>query len=159
MNKEDYPKPARDIGYDEMMTYVDNLVKQVAEYNPDQIIGIARSGMPFATFVAQKLDLDLGYYNPKYHHFMPAVEPKRIVFIDENFVSGGTQKDVHEFMAEYMPNVEYKLGVVMLDYFCPDKDCMSGTVLDFWANSMACFFKPIAIEERGVRFRDVTDCV
>jgi hypothetical protein len=24
---------------------------------------------------------------------------------------------------------------------------------------MACFFKPIKIEERGVRYRDVTDCV
>jgi hypothetical protein len=87
------------------------------------------------------------------------------VFIDENFVSGGTQKQIHSFMKEHNPTIEYTLGCVMLDLFCPDKACLYGKMLDFWADDMACFFKPISIEERGVRFRDdnkfktVTDCI
>jgi hypothetical protein len=166
MTKEDYPLPARSIGYDEMMQYCDALMEKVAKYNPDEIIGVARSGMPFATFIAQKLNLDLGYYNPKHGHFVPAKSTsKRIVFIDENFVSGGTQKQIHSFMKEHNPTIEYTLGCVMLDLFCPDKACLYGKMLDFWADDMACFFKPISIEERGVRFRDdnkfktVTDCI
>jgi len=159
MNKDDYPLPARAIDYQEMMKYCDILMEKVAKYNPDEIIGVARSGMPFATFIAQKLDLDLGYYNPKYENFMSATagtdKPfKRVVFIDENFVTGRTQKQIRAFMAKAFPNVEYTMGCVMLDLFCPDKECLHGKLLDFWADDMACFFKPIAIEERGKRFRD-----
>lgn len=155
MNKDMYPFPARSIGYDEMMQYTDVLMEKVAAWKPDEIIGIARSGMPFATFIAQKLNLDLGYYNPKYEIFVPAKqESKRIIFIDENFVSGGTQAQVHAYMEKHKLDYEYHLGCVMLDLFCPDKNCMHGKILDFWADDMACFFKPIDIEERGVRFRD-----
>jgi hypothetical protein len=155
MTKDDYPKPARAIGYDEMMGYCDILMLKVAEYNPDEIIGVARSGMPFATFIAQKLGLDLGYFNPKHGLFLPANwGSKKVFFIDENFVSGGTQAYIRKYMFEEAPEMEYKLGCVMLDLFCPDKNCEYGKLLDFWAEDMACFFKPIAIEDRGARFRD-----
>jgi len=155
MNKDMYPLPARAIGYDEMMRYCDNLMVKVAAWKPDEIIGVARSGMPFATFIAQKLNLDLGYYNPKFEHFQVAnPNSKRIMFIDENFVSGGTQKQIHQFMEKIKYEHEYMVGCVMLDLFCPDKNCLYGKLLDFWADDMACFFKPINIEERGVRFRD-----
>ena len=60
MTKERYPKPARAIGYDEMMLYTDQLALKVQEYAPDEIIGVARSGLPFATFIAQKLEAAAG---------------------------------------------------------------------------------------------------
>jgi len=155
MQPSDYPNPARSIEYDEMMQYTDALMMKIAEYNPDEIVGVARSGLPFATFIAQKLDLDVGYFNPKFGHFQMAVPSrKRVVFVDENFVSGRTQSQIRDFMAANHPNIEYKLACVMLDSFCPDQDCMYGVFLDFWATNMACFFKPVAIENRGVRFRD-----
>ena len=42
----------------------------------------------------------------------------------------------------------------MLDSFCPDKDCVYGKELDFWATEIACFFKPYLIEEKGNKYRD-----
>ena len=156
MTEHDYPMPARVVGYDEVIQYTDNIVNDIHEYNPDQIIGVARSGMPFATFVSQKLGLDMGYFNPKYEKFSFAsnLTPKRIVFVDENFVSGNTQAKIRDFMKVNYPEIEYKLACVMLDMYCPDKDCIHGKFLDFWALDIACFFKPISIEQRGVRYRD-----
>ena len=57
-----YPLPPRSIPYDEVIGYCDTLIEKVKEFNPTEIIGVARSGMPFATFIAQKMKLDLGYY-------------------------------------------------------------------------------------------------
>ena len=139
-----------------MMLYTDQLALKVQEYAPDEIIGVARSGLPFATFIAQKLGLDVGYFNPKHGRYMQARESsKRVYFVDENFVSGGTQQEIREFMAQNHPTIQYAMGCVMLDLFCPDRDCDHGTLLDFWADSMACFFKGCDIDvDRGVRFRD-----
>jgi adenine/guanine phosphoribosyltransferase-like PRPP-binding protein len=155
-NKEDYPKPARAIGYDEMMHYTDQLAIQVRDYAPDEIIGVARSGLPFAAFIGQKLGLDVGYFNPKVGRYLQANDAsRRVYFVDENFVSGGTQREIREFMAQHHPEVEYQIGCVMLDLFCPDRACDHGVLLDFWADSMACFFKGCDISvDRGVRFRD-----
>ena len=156
MAKEDYPNPARSIGYDEMIGYTDQLALRVQAYAPDEIIGVARSGLPFATFIAQKLDLDVGYFNPKHGKYLQANDrSRRVFFVDENFVSGQTQREIRQFMATNHPDIEYAIGCVMLDLFCPDHDCEYGVLLDFWADSMACFFKGCDIElDRGVRFRD-----
>lgn len=150
-----YPNAPRRIEYNEVIQYCDVLIEKVKDYNPTEIIGVARSGMPFATFIAQKMKLDLGYYNPKYNIFSTCnnIDNARLLFIDENFVTGNTQSLIRNLMND-KNNTQYKVGCIMLDLFCPDKDCVYGKLLDFWATDIACFFKPYLIEEKGNKFRD-----
>ncbi len=151
----EYPLDPRSISYDEVMYYCDTLIQKVKQYDPTEIVGVARSGMPFATFIAQKMNLDLGYYNPTYGSFVTCkpLDGARLLFIDENFVTGNTQSKIKALMVD-KPQADYLIGCVMLDMFCPDRDCVYGKELDFWATDIACFFKPYLIEEKGNKYRD-----
>jgi hypothetical protein len=156
MNK--YPMPSRAIPYGEVISYCVDLLPEIREYNPDQIIGVSRSGMPFATFLAQKLNLDLGMYNPRNNGFMLGkpldISNPKLLFVDENFVSGRTQQQIRNFMDLTYPTVDYRLCCIMLDLYCPDRICLYGKLLDFWATDIACFFKPIDFDKQGIRHRD-----
>lgn len=151
----EYPLEPRSIDYDEVIDYCNILIQKVKKYNPTEIIGVARSGMPFATFIAQKMNLDLGYYNPTYELFVTCkpLDGARLLFVDENFVTGNTQSKIRNLMATKQ-EASYLISCIMLDMFCPDRDCIYGKELDFWALDIACFFKPYLIEEKGNKYRD-----
>jgi hypothetical protein len=156
---EDYPNPRRSINYDEVMEYVDQLTEIAREWKPTQIIGVARSGMPYATWVAQALGLDLGMYNPKFDQLcvVPINKsgPNRFMVIDETFERGNTQAKIKEAFDIniqrrnlFFINSQVLIASVFVDHFHPYKnDCCYVKELDFWCDGIAGVNKKISVEE------------
>ena len=78
----------RPMTYGEMLMYLNILADQVKKYNPDEIIGVSRSGMPYATWISQILNIKhLGYLNLDNKEIcLSNKSSKRVVIIDDNIV-------------------------------------------------------------------------
>lgn len=149
-----YPDTARSINYVEAITDCRTLATQLLDV--DQIIGIARSGMPYATWIAQMLNVDLGYYNPKGDILTTVGNPKKIAFIDETSEWGHTQNRIRTEMQKH-PQIDYVIGSVWIDMFHPQfngyeaDDVVYGRKLTSWIIKYAGVEKNFTIDRAKFR--------
>lgn len=158
MNKyTDFPEQPRIMSDAEGEVLFQTMLKQIADYNPDEIIAVHRSGFSYAMWVAQILKLPLGVYFSKKPQLVLDTDPKKVVFVDDNILSGTTYAATKEFMAKHYPNVEYKWAVLFSDWNATPEDIrneiIQGTRLPYFAEEPMWGSRKVSADY-GVRFRD-----
>jgi hypoxanthine phosphoribosyltransferase len=126
----------REMTEHEGRVYFDNMLLQIKEYNPKEIIAVARSGFSYAAYVAQRLDLPLGVYYPGENFLYRTTSHKRIVFVDDNTVLGGTYEHTKDYMKQEHPDTEWTWAVFFADWNTPKKvrdSIIYGTRLAYFA--------------------------
>jgi hypoxanthine phosphoribosyltransferase len=130
----------------EMLVYLNILADQVKQYNPDEIIGVSRSGLPYATWISQILDIKhLGYLNLANKEIcLSNKSSKRVFIIDDNVVNGDSYIQITKLMQHY-PNLEYKFGVLFTDSvktpYWIKQQVIKGTDLDYFATTVPGIMK------------------
>jgi orotate phosphoribosyltransferase len=84
-----------------------DMILEAVEEEPDVVIGIATSGIPIATMIAEELNVDLSVYYPKklredsdrkvsgfFSGNYARIEGKRCVAVDDIVTSGSTLKEL-----------------------------------------------------------------
>ena len=117
--------------------YFHAMVQQVRVYNPDEIIGVARSGLALAQWTAELLNLPLGFYEPNTQQFVCQPQSQRLVFVDDNCVSGETYQEVKQWLTQHHPTKTMKWAVLFSDAVktaqATQQEIIQGTVLDYFA--------------------------
>jgi hypoxanthine phosphoribosyltransferase len=146
------------MSYEEMLVYLNILADQVKKYNPDEIIGVSRSGMPYATWISQMLDIKhLGYLNLANKEIcLSNKSSKRVFIIDDNVVEGRSYIEIKKLMLDY-PHLDYKFGVLFTDnvktpYWIKEQ-VIKGVDLDYFATSVPGIMK---VYKPYVRSRDAS---
>lgn len=150
--------------YAEMVKYVGILAEQVKTFNPDEIVGVARSGMPYATWVAQILNIKhLGYLNIENQELVLSNKnARRIMVIDDNTVSGSSYYTIKELMDSlrktlplplFKPKFEWRFGVLFTDSLATPEEVkeevFSGVDLDYYATSVPGMMKNFKYKVRS----------
>lgn len=136
----------RAMSHDEMLVYLNILAAQVKLYNPDEIIGVSRSGMPYATWISQMLNIKhLGYLNLANKEIcLSNKQSQRVVIIDDNIVEGRSYCEIIKLMQSY-PQLKYKFGVLFTDNvktpYWIKQQVFKGTDLDYFATSVPGIMK------------------
>jgi hypothetical protein len=136
----------RPMAHGEMLTYLNILAYQIKQYNPDEIIGVSRSGMPYATWISQMLNIKhLGYLNLDNKEIcLSNKSSNRVVIIDDNIVEGRSYIEITKLMLNYS-NLDYKFGVLFTDAVkTPDwikQQVIKGKDLDYFASSVPGLMK------------------
>ena len=104
MSQTTFPEQSRKMTDVEAEAYFNKMLTQIKEFNPNEIVAVARSGFSYAMWVAQELKLPLGAYWAERAELIIGSDPERIVFIDDNILSGTTYKATKMFMTRYYPN-------------------------------------------------------
>lgn len=156
MNKFlDFPESPRKMPKSEGKQYFRHMLKQIDEFQPDEIIAVSRSGFSYAMWVAQKLKLPLGCYWPKSKKLVSDnPDSKRIVFVDDNILQGTTYLETKEVMKD-LP-YEWKWAVLFSDWHTPctiRDEIIQGTRLPYFAEEPIWGSKKIS-QDYGVRYRD-----
>jgi adenine/guanine phosphoribosyltransferase-like PRPP-binding protein len=155
---KDFPEQPRHISLEEGEAMYQHALKQIKEYGPDEIVAVHRSGFSYAMWTAQILKLPLGVYFPK----KPLItfdsdNPKKVVFVDDNILSGTTYNATKEFMAKNYPNVEFKWAVLFSDWNAtPERvrnEIIQGARLPYFAEEPMWGSRKIS-KAPGVRHRD-----
>ncbi|ADB57257.1 orotate phosphoribosyltransferase-like protein [Archaeoglobus profundus] len=87
-----------------------DMIYETVDKNPDVVVGIATSGIPIATFVAEALDADLSMYYPKklkwegegsrvggvFSENFAKVDEKNCVIVDNVITTGNTIRETIE---------------------------------------------------------------
>lgn len=145
----------RELSFDGMLGWLDEITDRVAEFAPSEIVPIARSGFIYGAWVAQKLALPVGAYWPDRQILVIRPETKRVVFVDDNTLSGATYLAIKKFMAENHPDVEFKLAVLFSDHKTPREvldEIITAEVADYYIASP--FPGQMKVCTPNVRFRD-----
>jgi hypoxanthine phosphoribosyltransferase len=157
MNKfTDFPKQPHVMNDVEGESYFDSMVKQIANFKPNEIVAVARSGFSYAMWTAQILKLPLGAYWAERGELITGSDPERIVFVDDNILSGTTYKDTKLFMERYYPNTEWRWAVLFSDWHTPEEvrnEIIQGTRLPYFAEEPMWGSRKIS-QDYGVRYRD-----
>ena len=157
MNKfTDFPEQPRIMSNVEGEQYYNNMLAQIAEFKPTEIVAVARSGFSYAMWVAQELKLPLGAYWPDLSNMFNTRDPERIVFVDDNILQGTTYKATKEYMAKYYPNVEWRWAVLFSDWHTPEQvrdQIIQGTRLPYFAEEPMWGSRKVSADY-GVRYRD-----
>lgn len=158
MNKfTDFPEDPRWMTDKEGQEYFDNMVRQIAEFAPDEIIAVNRSGFSYAMWAAQRLKLPLGVYWPATDFIVRASEGKRIVFVDDNTVKGETYLQCKKLLSEDpYSGVEWKWAVLFTDWNTPEEirnDVIQGIRLPYFAEEPMWGSMKVS-QAAGVRSRD-----
>ena len=158
MNKyTDFPEQPRIMSNAEGEELFQTMLKQIADYDPDEIIAVHRSGFSYAMWVAQILKLPLGVYFPKKPQLNLDSKPKKVVFVDDNILSGSSYKEAKEFMSIVYPDIEYKWAVLFSDWNATPESVRSeiirGTRLPYFAEEPMWGSRKVS-KEYGVRHRD-----
>lgn len=157
MNKfTDFPEQPRIMSNAEGEQYYNNMLAQIAEFKPTEIVAVARSGFSYAMWVAQELKLPLGAYWPDLSDMFNTRDPERIVFVDDNILQGTTYKATKEYMAKYYPNVEWRWAVLFSDWHTPEEvrdQIIQGTRLPYFAEEPMWGSRKVSADY-GVRYRD-----
>jgi len=157
MNKfTDFPEQPRIMTNDEGEKYFNNMVSQINDFKPNEIIAVARSGFSYAMWTAQILKLPLGAYWSERGELITGSDPERIVFVDDNILSGTTYKDTKLFMSRYYPNTEWRWAVLFSDWLTPElvrNEIIQGVRLPYFAEEPMWGSKKVSVDY-GVRFRD-----
>jgi len=152
----DFPEQPRVMRDAEGEAYFSIMLAQIADFNPNEIIAVARSGFSYAMWVAQMLKLPLGAYWAERGELVTGSDPERIVFVDDNIVSGSTYKDTKLFMERYYPNTEWRWAVLFTDWHTPKEICdevIQGVKLPYFAEEPMWGSKKIS-QDYGIRYRD-----
>jgi hypoxanthine phosphoribosyltransferase len=154
---KDFPEQPRIMSNAEGEELFQTMLKQIADYNPDEIIAVHRSGFSYAMWVAQILKLPLGVYFPKKPQLNLDSKPKKVVFVDDNILSGSSYKDATEFMSIVYPDIEFKWAVLFSDWNATPEsvrnEIIQGTRLTYFAEEPIWGSRKVS-KEYGVRFRD-----
>lgn len=157
MNKyTDFPEQPKTMGNAEGELYFDNMVSQIAEFKPNEIVAVARSGFSYAMWTAQILKLPLGAYWAERGELITGSDPERIVFVDDNILSGTTYKDTKLFMERYYPDTEWRWAVLFSDWHTPEEvrnEIIQGTRLPYFAEEPMWGSRKIS-QDYGIRYRD-----
>lgn len=158
MNKfEDFPEQPRVMSDAEGEELFQNMLRQIAEFKPDVIIAVNRSGFSYAMWVAQILKLPLGVYYPKQGYcIIPAQRPKRVVFVDDNILQGTTFTAAQRYMEKSYPGIDYKWAVLFSDWHTPEnvRDAIiQGTRLPYFAEEPMWGSRKVSADY-GIRYRD-----
>jgi hypoxanthine phosphoribosyltransferase len=157
MNKfTDFPEQPRIMSNAEGEQYYNNMLAQIAEFKPTEIVAVARSGFSYAMWVAQELKLPLGAYWPDLSDMFNTRDPERIVFVDDNILQGTTYKATKEYMTKYYPNVEWRWAVLFSDWHTPEEvrdQIIQGTRLPYFAEEPMWGSRKVSADY-GVRYRD-----
>ena len=159
MNKyTDFPEQPRKMLDEEGEELFQRILKQIAEYNPNEIIAVHRSGFSYASWISQILKLPLGVYFPKKPQVIfDSDNPKKVVFVDDNILRGTTYKATKEFMAQNHPNVEFKWAVLFSDWNDTPKqienEIIQGARLPYFAEEPMWGSRKVS-KDYGVRHRD-----
>ena len=135
--------------------YFHTMLMQIKKYEPDQIVAVARSGFSYAMWVAQILKLPLGVY---YNNTQLVIEnnSKRIVFVDDNIMSGTTFATTKDFMSQNYPSVEWSWAVLFCDWQTSEtikKEIIYGTELTYYATQPFWGSRKVGLG-LGIRARD-----
>lgn len=150
----DFPMTPRVMSDAEGHKYFDEMLRQIKEFNPDEIIAVNRSGFSYAMWVAQRLGLPLGAYWPYTEFIVRATEGKRVVFVDDNTVNGETFLTCKEVMEG--SDVEWKWAVLFTDWNTPEEvrnEVIQGVRLPYFAEEPMWGSMKVS-QGAGVRFRD-----
>ena len=157
MNKfTDFPEQPRIMSDVEGNRYFENMLSQIAEFKPTEIIAVARSGFSYAMWAAQILKLPLGAYWAERGELITGSDPERIVFVDDNILSGTTYKDTKLFMDRYYPDTEWRWAVLFSDWHTPEEvrnTIIQGTRLPYFAEEPMWGSRKVSADY-GVRYRD-----
>lgn len=126
----------REMTEHEGRVYFENMLLQIEEYNPREVIAVARSGFSYAAFVAQRLNLPLGVYYPGEEFLYRTTTANKIVFVDDNTVLGRTYKQTKTFMNMNHPNTQWRWAVLFADWKTPKavrEKIIYGTRLAYFA--------------------------
>jgi hypoxanthine phosphoribosyltransferase len=158
MNKyTDFPEQPRIMSAEEGEQLFQTMLKQIADYNPDEIVAVHRSGFSYAMWVAQILKLPLGVYFPKKSQLNLDSKAKRIVFVDDNILSGSSYREAKELMSIVYPSIEFKWAVLFSDWnTTPESvrnEIIQGARLPYFAEEPMWGSRKVSTDY-GVRFRD-----
>jgi len=158
MNKyTDFPEQPRIMPDAEGEELFQTMLKQIADYNPDEIVAVHRSGFSYAMWVAQILKLPLGVYFPKKPQLNLDSKPKKVVFVDDNILSGSSYKGAREFMKTSYPDIEFKWAVLFSDWNATPQsvrdEIIQGARLPYFAEEPMWGSRKVSTDY-GVRFRD-----
>lgn len=152
----DFPFPPKYMSELEGMVYFENMLAQIEEFKPQEIVAVARSGFSYAMWAAQRLKLPLGAYWPKLSQLFTNSDPERIVFVDDNILQGSTYNDTKKFMAQYYPSTAWRWAVLFTDWNTPPEirdQVIHGVRLSYFA--VEPFWGTMKTsQDYGVRFRD-----
>ena len=155
MSKDLFPMQPRKITESEGLAYFENMVAQIREFNPDEIVAVARSGFSYAMWVAQRLRLPLGvYYHKPSRLITQSANPRRLVFVDDNILQGSTYKTAVNYMANR--SEEWRWAVLFSDWFTPPEvraAIIQCTRLPFFAEEPMWGSHKVSVDY-NVRFRD-----
>lgn len=157
MNKfTDFPEQPRVMSDDEGKTYFNYMLAQVAEFKPDAIVAVARSGFSYAMWIAQVLKLPLGVYWAEHNDLILHGDPKRLVFVDDNILQGSTYLRTKGFMQRQYPELKWQWAVLFSDWHTPEdirNEIIQGVRLPYFAEEPIWGSQKIS-QDYGVRYRD-----
>ena len=153
---KDFPKPSKTMTAKEGEKYFQSMLKQIKEFNPDEIVAVARSGFSYAQWIAQELDIkNLSVYYPGTKHLV-SYGGKRLVFVDDNVLSGETYLEAKEFVNENWPDTTMQWAVLFSDWHTPEavrNNIIQGTRLNYFAEEPVWGSRKIS-KAYGTRKRD-----
>lgn len=151
---KDFPEQPRRMTSAEGELYFDNMVAKIAEFKPDEIIAVNRSGFSYAMWVAQILKLPLGAYWPKDLKLVAQDVSIRLVFVDDNILQGTTYLSTKQFMRGYQH--EWKWAVLFSDWHTPEpvrNEIIQGVRLPYFAEEPMWGSRKVS-KDYGIRYRD-----
>ena len=91
-----------------------DMIQEITDQKPEVVVGVATSGIPIATLVAEELDVDLSIYYPRklkwekdakhisgvFSENYAKVDGKKCVIIDDTISSGRTIKEVADYISK-----------------------------------------------------------
>jgi hypoxanthine phosphoribosyltransferase len=152
----DFPEKPRVMSNEEGESYFTEMLLQIADFKPNEIVAVARSGFSYAMWVSQMLKLPLGAYWAERGELITSSDPERIVFVDDNILSGTTYTNTKVFMNKYYPTTEWRWAVLFSDWHTPEQvrnEIIQGTRLPYFAEEPIWGSKKIS-QDYGIRYRD-----
>lgn len=153
---KDFPEQPRHMGWDEMNKYFDNMLAQIAQFAPDEIVAVNRSGYAYGMWVAQRLKLPLGSYWPDKEMLAIRDNSTRLVFVDDNVLKGDTFNKTKSLMNNKLPDVGWRWAVLFTDWHTPNDICeevIHGVKLPYFAEEPIPGSMKVS-QDYGVRYRD-----
>jgi len=153
---KDFPEQPRIMTDTEGELYFSSMLLKIKSFKPDEIIAVARSGFSYAMWVSQMLKLPLGAYWAERGELITSSNSERIVFVDDNMVSGSTYNDTKIFMQQNYPTTKWCWAVLFTDWHTPEQvrnEIIQGTRLPYFAEEPMWGSKKIS-QDYGIRYRD-----